>query len=529
MKERLEKSENYRIKRRLAIGGMGEIYLVETQNHNKFTDGLVVAKGPPDEIIHNKNKIDMLNEEGRLALRLRHQNIVNTYVIENDREDLPLLLMEYLSGPSLSEILGRAKLKDIKIPIHFILQVIKEISCGLHFAHTLKNQFGNSIGIVHRDISPANILVTANGEIKIIDFGIAKSADSEVKTKTGTIKGKLSYMAPEHITGKRPDVQADIWALGVVLWESLAVDRLFSGNTFQAVIQQVLHFPIVPPSTVNKKIPQNIDAICMKLLKREKEDRYKSCEEVYQDLDKLKINWSPEKSADLIKNIFPRKTERWLHEAGKIAKLRVPIDLPKGLIDGGIIETETLEFGENEKTSTTKKIITTPFDWSEFSESTSTSTFTGSNSGFQNLSKTMENDPINLSLPNVVQKAVKENISYQHGFDEDPWSELTSTREIPSIKKDHKIESDISNLLDLNENPTQTQSFAFDKFQSEEAIALDTNEVDIKTLDSMESYESKSVAQKEILKSIKVNRWKNPIIIFSFCIIIGIIAYYLIS
>ena len=252
MKERLEKSEKYRLKRRLAIGGMGEIYLVETTNHPHFTDGILVAKGPPDEIIHNKNKIDMLHEEGRLALRLEHENIVQTFDIEEDEDNLPLLLMEYLSGPSLSEVLGRAKKKEIKIPIHFILQVLKDAVCGLHFAHTLKNQYGNNIGIIHRDVSPANILITIDGQNKIIDFGIAKSADSEVKTKTGTIKGKLSYMAPEHITGKRPDVQSDIWALGVVLWESLAVNRLFSGNTFQAVIQQVLHFPIVPPSTVNR-------------------------------------------------------------------------------------------------------------------------------------------------------------------------------------------------------------------------------------------------------------------------------------
>ena len=116
MKERLENSENYRIKRRLAIGGMGEIYLIETNDHKKFTDGYLVAKGPPHEVIHNKSTIDMLNEEGRLAQRLEHQNIVRTYDMEIDEDDLPLLLMEYLSGPSLSEILGRAKLKGIEVP-----------------------------------------------------------------------------------------------------------------------------------------------------------------------------------------------------------------------------------------------------------------------------------------------------------------------------------------------------------------------------------------------------------------------------
>jgi serine/threonine protein kinase len=487
MRERLEKSEKYRLKRRLAIGGMGEIYLIETQNHPQFTDGILVAKGPPNEIIHNKNKIEMLNEEGRLALRLAHENIVQTFDIEKDDDEIPLLLMEYLSGPSLSEILGRAKQKEFKIPIHFILQVLKDIVCGLHFAHTLKNQYGNNIGIIHRDISPANILITIDGHNKIIDFGIAKSADSEVKTKTGTIKGKLSYMAPEHITGKRPDIQSDIWALGVVLWESLAVNRLFSGNTFQAVIQQVLHFPIVPPSTVNKKVPTSIDAICMKLLKRDQEERYANCADIFNSFNALKINWSPKKTTDLIKKLFPRKSERWLHEAERTAHLRDKKPLAKGLVEGGVCKIENIDFSESERTGTTKKAMM-PFDWSEFSESTST--FTGSRSNIHVTGSTTESEPvfdIITKLPTLVKTAVKENDSYKHGFDEDPWSELTSTREIPNPNElqEAKIESDLENIMDLDEPVGNTQSYGFDKFQSQEAFSI-KDEISIQTLDSIE-------------------------------------------
>lgn len=488
MRERLEASKKYRIKRRIAIGGMGEIYLIEAQSHENFTDGILVAKGPPDEIIHNKNKIEMLHEEGRLALRLNHENIVQTFAIEEDENDLPLLLMEYLCGPSLSEILGRARLKNIEVPLHFILQVLKDVVCGLHYAHTLKNQYGNNIGIIHRDVSPANILVAIEGHNKIIDFGIAKSADSEVQTKTGTIKGKLSYMAPEHITGKRPDVQSDIWALGVVLWECLTVSRLFSGNTFQAVIQQVLHFPIVPPSTVHKKIPPNVDAICMKLLKREKEERYVSCSEIYHALDELKIDWSRDKTVQLLKKLFPRKSERWLHEAERKTKLRNKKQLPKGLIEGGVYNIDMIEFSESERTSTIKKAITS-FDWSEFSEATST--FTGSKVNFRTLSATTENEPIltlDSHLPSMIKAAVSENTIYEHGFDEDPWSELTSTREIPSPKdqKIEKIKSDINNLKDIVEGIGQTQSYGFDNFQSKESVELlESEDVLIKTLDSL--------------------------------------------
>ena len=504
MKERLEANDKYRIKRRIAIGGMGEIYLIEAQSHHKFTDGILVAKGPPDEIIHNKDKIEMLREEGRLALRLEHENIVQTFEIEEDQDELPLLLMEYLCGASLSEILGRAKLKNIEIPIHFILQVLKDIVCGLHFAHTLKNQYGNNIGIVHRDVSPANILVAIEGQNKIIDFGIAKSADSEVQTKTGTIKGKLSYMAPEHITGKRPDVQSDIWALGVVLWESLAVDRLFSGNTFQAVIQQVLHFPIVPPSTVNKKIPPSVDALCMKLLKREKEERYANCAQIFETLDKLKINWSPQKTVALLKQLFPRKSERWLHEAERKTKLRDIKQLPTGLIEGGVYKIDAIEFSENERTSTTQTGVT-PFDWSEFSEATST--FTGSRGHFNPANMTTENEPsvlpLNSNLPRLVKVAVNENNIYEHGFDEDPWSELTNTREIPNpnAEKSEKFDSDLKGLMDLGEATAQTQSHGFDEFQSEEAIPFE-EDISIETLDSIiiESHAS----QKNLNKPIKI-------------------------
>ena len=525
MKERLEKSEKYRLKRRLAIGGMGEIYIIETTNHPHFTDGILVAKGPPDEIIHNKNKIEMLHEEGRLALRLEHENIVQTFDIEEDEDKLPLLLMEYLSGPSLSEILGRAKQKNIQIPIHFILQVLKDIVCGLHFAHTLKNQYGNNIGIIHRDVSPANILITIDGQNKIIDFGIAKSADSEVKTKTGTIKGKLSYMAPEHITGKRPDVQSDIWALGVVLWESLAVNRLFSGNTFQAVIQQVLHFPIVPPSTVNKKVPKSIDAISMKLLKREQDERYANCADIFHSLDALKINWSPKKTTALIKKLFPRKSERWLHEAERTAHLRDKKQRPKGLIEGGIYKIENLDFSESERTGTTKNKIT-PFDWSEFSESTST--YTGSRSNINVVSSTTENEPIfdiNTQLPHLVKAAVKEDIAYHHGFDDDPWSELTSTREIPNPNEhqEEKRKSDLENIMDLDESVASTQSYGFDKFQSQEAFSIQ-EDITIKTLDSVEinSFEQKP--------SFWENKRVKEIASISFIgIIIGSLLYFYFS
>jgi len=451
----------FKIKRRLAVGGMGELYLVESTGHPDITDGYLVAKAPPMEDFINDEVREMLEEEGRLALRLQHENIVETFAVEDENEAPPMIVMEYLHGPSLSDVLGRARKIDRKVPIPFILQVLRETAYGLHFAHSLKNQMGHAIGLIHRDVSPANILITAHGDVKLIDFGIAKSKDSQVKTKTGTLKGKLSYMSPEQITGSKPNKQSDIWALGVVLWESLTISRLFTGNTFQSVIQQVLHFPLVPPSTVNSRVASDVDELSLKLLERDKDFRFKDCKEIAGAIDAIDINWTRADTMGLIHDLFPRKTKRWLHEGKRLAKHRFRGESPSGLIDGGVFEMVTQEFDEEEGVTRTSSVV--PFDWSSF---VAEPTITKSHNELSFIkTQTSESQTIPSKIPISISREIEAEVNSPLDFEEDPWAELTSTREI--IKPQS---SNPSAVLGFDEIRTMTRTDDFKTLRSQESL-----------------------------------------------------------
>jgi serine/threonine-protein kinase len=169
---------------------MGEVLLSEFVGDNDLTPGLVVVKrilpGPAGEP-PAESQIRMLREEGRLGARLLHDNIIETLRIEEDVA-APLLVIELLAGRSLAQVLGQAKKRKESVPIDVALAILRGASCGLNFAHTLRGPDGSSLGLVHRDVSPANIFVTFDGRVKVIDFGVAKSADSEIRTATGILK-----------------------------------------------------------------------------------------------------------------------------------------------------------------------------------------------------------------------------------------------------------------------------------------------------------------------------------------------------
>jgi len=331
--ELFENHSHYRFKRRLASGGMGEIYLIESYSHSKITDGFLVIKTISKESHNRIQQIRMLKEEGRIALRLRHQNIIETFDIEYIDKD-PILAMEYIPGPSFAELLGRTRKKKQLLPIPFVLTIIRDIACGLNFAHNLTDSTGRFLGLVHRDVSPANMLLSTNGIIKLIDFGVAKAKDSGIKTGTGIVKGKLSYMPPEHIQGQKPDFKSDLWSLGVVLWESLVLERLFSANSFQEIIEQVLHLPLPPPSTLRNDIPKEIDDLCMSMIERNKASRISSCLEIVNSIENF-IGNSYERNEifPYVKNAFPRKSQRWEQEALRLATLRGNDPIPTGLVE----------------------------------------------------------------------------------------------------------------------------------------------------------------------------------------------------
>ncbi len=227
--------------------------------------------------------IDMFVAEAKLAARLTHKNIVQIYDFVKSGEDY-LILMEYVPGKDLRTILRRCHAKNINIPPSLALYIGKEVASALSSAHTQRDHTGKSLNIIHRDISPQNILVSYGGEVKVVDFGIAK-AETHAKTSTGVLKGKISYMSPEQAWGKPIDLRSDIFSLGLVLYEMFTGDKLFKGDTELNTLERVREAAVQPlPSAVNGAISPAIEAKVLKALSRDPASRYQSAAEMELDL-----------------------------------------------------------------------------------------------------------------------------------------------------------------------------------------------------------------------------------------------------
>ncbi len=327
-------TDRYRLIRRLATGGMGEVLLADFVGDDQVTNGLVVMKRNLPNVPQRDHQNKMLREEGRIAIRLQHANLVETFFIDEAPGE-PLLVMEYLAGRSMAQVLGAAKKKKELVPLDVCLAVLRLSACGLHFAHTLQDR-GRPLGLVHRDVSPANIFVTFDGKVKVIDFGVAKADDSEIRTSTGILKGKIGYMAPEHALGEKLTAQADLWSLGVLLWESLVAERLFLGQNPSVTLYQITTKPLDAPSKLRPDVPPHIDALCMRLLERDLSRRVRSCAELVDLIDRL-----PEGRAlpqlDLggfLSQRFEQDAAQGREEVAHAARSRRRTPIPAGLVDG---------------------------------------------------------------------------------------------------------------------------------------------------------------------------------------------------
>jgi len=271
----------YQLLERIKVGGMAEIWLAKERGIEDF-ERLVVIKKVLPGLSEDKSFIDMFLDEGRIAAQLNHPNIVQIYELDKI-DDSYYIAMEYIPGVNLQELFK--VLKKSQIPVLFICRIISRAAKGLHFAHISKDIYGNSLNIVHRDISPQNILVSYDGVVKIVDFGIAKAASQSNKTKTGTLKGKLSYMSPEQISGVVLDKRSDVFALGIVLYELTTGRRLFKGKSEINVIRMIADIPIVAPSTIDVTFPKELSFIIMKALEKDPDKRYSSAHELEVDLE----------------------------------------------------------------------------------------------------------------------------------------------------------------------------------------------------------------------------------------------------
>ncbi|MBL8610266.1 MAG: protein kinase [Myxococcales bacterium] len=259
----------------IAHGGMATIYLGRQQGAVGFSRTVAIKRLHP-HYARDPSFVSMFLDEARLAARIQHPNVVATHDVVTTKGEL-FLVMEHVTGVSLSVLL---RLTDQPPDLAVASAIVTDGLHGLHAAHEARNESGLPLEIVHRDISPQNILVGVDGAARLLDFGVAKAANRFHSTGDGAVKGKLPYMAPEQLRGQRVDRRTDVYAMSVVLWETLTRTRLFEGNNEGAIVEQVLFRDIQPPSSLAPAVPPALDALVMRGLARDPKARFQSAREM---------------------------------------------------------------------------------------------------------------------------------------------------------------------------------------------------------------------------------------------------------
>ena len=273
----------YKLLSRIAQGGMAELYQAKLFGYEGF-EKLVAIKKILPYLAEETNLIKAFIDEAKLAAFLQHPNIVQIYDF-GSVNDTYYIAMEYLYGNDLKFITEKYKEKGLALSIENALYIATQVCAGLDYAHKLRDFQGKPLNIIHRDIGPHNIFITYDGQVKIIDFGIAKAATQINKTQYGSIKGKIAYMSPEQAKAEPIDHRSDIFAMGILLYEMVTHERVFKGDTY-GVFSKVVEAEYVPPGNVNKDLPPDLCRIIEKALEKDREVRYQSAEEMLTDLEK---------------------------------------------------------------------------------------------------------------------------------------------------------------------------------------------------------------------------------------------------
>ncbi|WP_437669308.1 protein kinase domain-containing protein [Sorangium sp. So ce131] len=256
----------------IASGGMASVHLGRLVGEAGFSRTVAIKRLHP-ELAAAPEIAESLLDEARIVARIQHPNVVATVDLLLDGEEV-FLVMEYVRGESLARLLRAARARGEPAPVPVVASITCGVLHGLHAAHEARSESGEPLGIVHRDVSPENVLVGADGTARLLDFGIAKARGRLSTTRGGQLKGKLPYMSPEQVLCADVTRRTDVFAAGVVLWEALAGQRLFDGADEAAIVAAVLERPIPPPSSVAAHVPPALDAIVLRALERNAEGRY---------------------------------------------------------------------------------------------------------------------------------------------------------------------------------------------------------------------------------------------------------------
>lgn len=281
----METFGRYELLRRLAIGGMGAVYLARQKGPVGFQKLLVLKRLLP-HLSEDDEFIQMFLDEGRIAAHLNHPNIAQIYDL-GDVDGQYYIAMEYVHGEAVGPLGVRAQQRKVSIPLGLRCRIIADAAAGLDAAHNARSPSGRKLALIHRDVSPQNVLVGFNGGVKLIDFGVAKASGKLSQTMVGTIKGKHAYMSPEQARGEPLDCRSDVFGLGTVFYELLTQTRLFKRDTELATLKAVVGAKIAPPSEVVPDVPKELDAIVFKALARKRDERFATAGELQLALEEF--------------------------------------------------------------------------------------------------------------------------------------------------------------------------------------------------------------------------------------------------
>src|SRR5262249_6465807 len=276
-----------------------ELYRARRSGVEGFQKIVAIKKILP-HLADNEEFITMFADEAKLAAQLNHPNIVHIFDLGKIEGGGYFIAMEYVEGRELRAILQSAREVGTPLPIPLAVFIASKVAAALDYAHRRRDAEGHELTIVHRDVSPQNILISYEGDIKLCDFGIAKAASKASQTQSGALKGKVQYMSPEQAWGNPIDRRSDLFSLGTVLYEMLTEQKLFRGDTDLTVLEKVRAADVLSPSSVNPEIPKNLEAIVLKALSREPDDRYANASDMLRDLEAVLYSYTPAPgSADL--------------------------------------------------------------------------------------------------------------------------------------------------------------------------------------------------------------------------------------
>ncbi len=321
-KEELRRLGRYLVHREIGAGGMASVHLGKLAGPAGFSRTVAIKRLHPD-LARDPKFVAMFLDEARIAARIRHPNVVATIDVVSQKGEL-FLVMDYVDGAPLSSLVSAAAKRGERVPIGVAVSLVAGALAGLHAAHECVGESRKPLHVIHRDVSPQNILAGVDGAARVADFGIAKAVGRLQSTTGATMKGKLSYVAPEVVRGEPLDRRVDVFGAAIVLWEILAGQRLFTGNE-ATILCAIIERDVEPPSAHRGEVPPALDAVVRGGLARDREERFATAEQMANALAASHAPASPKEVGAWVSRLAQIELER---RAKLIDELEASVDPP---------------------------------------------------------------------------------------------------------------------------------------------------------------------------------------------------------